>query len=149
MLDRCFGEIILGANTLTPQVKLMQCKFIKSNGKQCNANAMRNSELCFTHNPETKEAKKEAVVRGGKSPKKNYNPLLPVKIEDSSGVVKLLVKTINEVRTGEIDLRVANCLGYLSGHLIKAMEVSDIEKRVEEIEKQLEERRNQGKKAWR
>ena len=118
----------------------MQCKFIKSNGKQCNANAMRDSGFCFTHNPATKEAKKEAVTKGGKSPKKNYNPLLPVKIEDSADVAQLLSKTINEVRAGEIDLRVANCIGYLSGHLIKALEVSDLEKRVEEIEKHIEDK---------
>ena len=134
----------------------MQCKFTKSNKKQCNANAMKSNEFCFTHNPNTKEAKKEAVVRGGKSPKKNYNPLPPVEIEDSGGVAKLLAKTMNEVRAGEIDLRVANCLGYLSGHLLKALEASDLEKRVEEIENKLEERnkqkegdRHKGKRLWR
>lgn len=118
----------------------MQCKFIKSNRKQCNANAMRDREFCFTHNPETKEAKKEAVTRGGKSPKKNYNPLPPIEMKSVSGVAEMLNRVANAVMAGEIDLRVANCLGYLSGHLSKALEVSDIEKRVEEIEKQLEEK---------
>ncbi len=118
----------------------MQCKFIKSNKKRCNANAIKNSDFCFSHDPAKKEAKKEAVTKGGKSPKKNYNPLPPVKINDSADVARLLARTINEVRAGAIDLRVANCIGYLSGHLIKALEVSDIENRVEEIEKHIEER---------
>lgn len=118
----------------------MRCEFIKLNKEQCNANAMRNSQFCFTHNPETREAKQEAVIRGGKSPKKNYNPLSPVELSDSKSVVSLLSQTINEVRQGEIDLRVANCIGYLSGHLIKALEVSDLEKRVDEIEKIIKER---------
>ena len=116
----------------------MQCKFIKLNKKQCNANALRDTDFCFSHNPATKEEKKEATVRGGKSPKKNYNPLPPVEIKGSADVAQLLAKTINEVRAGEINLRVANCIGYLSGHLIKAFEVSDLEKRVEAIEKQME-----------
>ena len=101
---------------------------------------MRDSQFCFTHNPETKKAKKEAVIRGGKSPKRNRNPLLPVELTDSKSVASLLARTINEVRVGEIDLRVANCVGYLAGHLIKALEVSDLEKRIEGIEKTIKER---------
>jgi hypothetical protein len=118
----------------------MQCKFTKPNGKRCKANAMRNSEFCFTHNPVMKKAKKEAVIKGGKSPKKNYNPLPPVELTDNKSVASLLAQVINEVREGEIDLRVANCIGYLAGHLIKALEISDLEERVEKIEKTIKER---------
>jgi len=124
-----------------PQVKLMQCQFIKSDDAQCEANSLKNSEFCFTHNPETKEAKQLAVIKGGKSPKKNYDPLTPVEISGSKSVVNLLAITINEVRQGEIDLRVANCIGYLSGHLIKALEVSEIENRIETIEQVILERK--------
>ena len=119
----------------------MQCKFIKQDNNQCEANSMQENEFCFTHNPETKEAKHQAVIKGGNSPKKNYNPLTPVEISDSRSVVKLLATTINEVRQGEIDLRVANCIGYLAGHLIKALEVSEIESRMETIERVILERK--------
>ena len=118
----------------------MQCKFIKQDNNQCEANAMQGNEFCFTHNPEVSEAKHQAVVKGGSSPKKNYNPLPPIEISDSKSVVNLLATTINEVRQGTIDLRVANCVGYLAGHLIKALEVSDLEKRIEGIEKTIKER---------
>ncbi|MSU44957.1 hypothetical protein EXS45_02145 [Candidatus Nomurabacteria bacterium] len=119
----------------------MQCKFIKQDNNRCGANAMQGSELCFTHNPEVSESKHEAVVKGGSSPKKNYNTLAPVEISDAKSVVKLLATTVNEVRQGEIDLRVANCIGYLSGHLIKALEVSEIESRMETIERVILERK--------
>ena len=102
---------------------------------------MKDSEFCFTHNPEASEAKYQAVVKGGSSPKKNYSPLAPVVISDSNSVVKLLATTINEVRKGEIDLRVANCIGYLSGHLIKALEVSEIGNRMETIERVILEKK--------
>jgi hypothetical protein len=98
---------------------------------------MRDTEFCFTHNPETREARKEAVIKGGSSPKKNYNPLPPLEIGNTKDVVKLLGQTINEVRQGIIDLRVANCVGYLAGHLIKALEVADLEDRVVSIEETL------------
>lgn len=114
---------------------LKRCKFLKPDGTRCKAWAMTDSDFCFTHNPEMKEAKKEAVIRGGKSPKKNYNPLEPIEIKDNKDVVKLIAQTINEVRQGIIDVRVANCIFYGSGQLIKALEIADLERRIEEIEK--------------
>jgi len=50
---------------------------------------MKNSRFCFTHNPETKDAKKLAVIKGGKSPKKNLNPLPPIEIYNNKDVVKV------------------------------------------------------------
>ncbi|KKQ35288.1 MAG: hypothetical protein US50_C0019G0010 [Candidatus Nomurabacteria bacterium GW2011_GWB1_37_5] len=120
---------------------MSQCQFIKQNNEKCEANAMTDKGYCFTHNPETKGAKQLAVIKGGKSPKKNYNPLSPIEISDSRSVVNLLATTINEVRQGKADLRVANCIGYLAGHLIKALEVSELEGRLETVEKVILERR--------
>lgn len=117
-----------------------RCNFIKPNKIQCKAWAMVDSEFCFTHNPKMKKAKKEAVIKGGKSPRKNYNPLPVIELTNTKSVANLLTKVINEVRTGEIELRVANCIGYLTGHLIKALEISELEKRVEEIEKVIKDK---------
>lgn len=119
----------------------MNCKFIKENSEQCQANAMKNSEFCFTHNPDTEELRQAAVSLGGKTPKKNLNPLPPVEINSSKDVIRLLVTTINEVRSGDIDLRTANCVGYLSGHLIKAFEVGDITEKIELINSLIIERK--------
>lgn len=115
------------------------CKFIKTGGEKCEAWAMTDSDFCFTHNPEMEEAKKEAVIKGGQSPKKNFNPLPPVNIESNKDVVKLVSQVINEVRQGIIDVRVANCLFYGSGMLIKAFEITDLEGRVESLEEILNE----------
>lgn len=112
-----------------------RCKFIKTDEKQCEAWAMTDSDFCFTHNPDTKEEKQLAVTKGGKSPKRNYNPLEPIEIESTKDVVELISQTINEVRLGEINIRVANCIGFLSGHLIKALEVANLEERVAKVER--------------
>lgn len=112
----------------------MQCKFIKSDDLQCEANATSASEFCFSHNPEMHEAKIEAVTKGGKSPRKNYDPLEPVELKDSKDIVKLASQVINEVRQGAIDIRVANCIFYGTGQLIKAFEIADLEERVTKIE---------------
>lgn len=112
----------------------MRCEFIKPNGEQCRADAMNNSRFCFSHNPETKEAKKEAVKRGGLA-KKNRLNLLPVKIKTIKDVISLLEDTVNRLRGGEVEPRLANAVGYLAGHMIKGLEKSDLEERLEKLEK--------------
>lgn len=118
----------------------MQCKFIKPNRERCKANAIENSDFCFSHNPEMREAKRKAVIKGGKSPKKNYNPLEPIEIKNNKDVVKLISQVINEVRQGKIEIRVANCIFYGAGQLIKALEIANLEERVEKIEEKLEQK---------
>ena len=115
----------------------MRCHYIKSNKEQCSANAMIGSKFCFTHNPATQEEKRAAVVKGGKMSKKNHNTLATITLSQPKDVVSLLNATINEVRGGVVELRVANCLGYLSGHLIKAFEIADLDDRISKIEKVL------------
>ena len=102
---------------------------------------MTDSDYCFTHDPNKKEERALAVSKGGMTPKKNYNPLPPMEISKPQDVILLLGDTINKVRSGKLDVRVANCLGVLSGHLIKAMEVSELESRVETIERVILERK--------
>lgn len=118
-----------------------KCQHSKEGGERCEAWAMTDSEFCFRHNPETKEERALASARGGMTPKKNGHPLPPIEIGKPQDVVLLLADTINKVRAGEMDTRVANCLGVLSGHLIKAMEVSELEGRVETIERVILERK--------
>ena len=62
-----------------------------------------------------------------------------VPLDDTRDVVRLLADTINHVRRGEIDPRVANSVGYLAGILIKALERGEIEARLEALEAAIRE----------
>lgn len=125
----------------------MQCKHTKDNGEQCNANAMTGSDFCFLHNPEiSEEDKKEAQTRGGQNRARIIKEALPeIKIKTSKDAVLLLTDTINRVRAGEMDTKIATTIGYLSGHLIKAYEVSDLEERFSRLEKTIEENLKTGR----
>ena len=57
-----------------------------------------------------------------------------LEIKGAEEVVRLLSVTINQVRKGEIDPRIANAVGYLSGIILKAKEQGDIEERLKQIE---------------
>lgn len=121
-----------------------KCQRQKGNGERCEAWAMSGCEFCFRHNPNTNVERVLASIKGGMTSKKNYHPLPPIEIKKLQDVVLLLADTINKVRGGEMDIRIANCLGFLSGHLIKAMEVSEIDVRVETIERAIFERKTTG-----
>lgn len=121
----------------------MKCNHTKSNGDHCNAHSMENSVYCFFHCPNITEEEKKAVQsRGGKGyALRNTSPLPPVSISEPKDVVSLLEQTINQVRAGEMDVKVGNCIGVLSGHLIKAMEITSLKNRFEIIERAILERR--------
>lgn len=114
----------------------MRCIYKKESGEQCQANTITGSDYCYMHDPNiSKEEKMDAKIRGGSSRAvlmKEPLPELPIK--KMPDVALLLIDTINRVRTGKMDIRVANCLGFLSEKLIKALEVSDLEERFEKLE---------------
>ena len=113
----------------------MKCRQI-TNGKECGANAMRDSDFCYLHNPNISEGeKREAQTRGGQNRSlKVYQTLPPVKIEKTSDIMALLTETINQVRHGDLVCRVGNTIGYIARVAIKAYETSELENRLERIE---------------
>ncbi len=121
-----------------------KCAALKPDGTPCEAWAQTDQELCFVHaNP---DGWAEANQRGGQAVKKNSHPLPPLALQQPTEVVTLLADTINRVRAGELDLRVANCIGYLAGHLTRAIETAKLDDRVKTIESILAGRKAYAKK---
>ena len=70
-------------------------------------------------------------------------PTLPVgasefDLKTAEDVRGMLEDTINKVRTGQLDAKIGNNIGYLASQLLKAIEIGDIESRLDAIEKGLE-----------
>jgi hypothetical protein len=122
-----------------PDVK---CKQIKDDGTPCGAFAMQGTEFCFFHNPDIDEAeKKDAQTKGGANRalvNKESLPAIPIKAP--SDAITLLNDTIDKVRSGKLDIRVANCIDVLTGHLLKAFEVAELTSKVEFIEQVIQKR---------
>lgn len=113
----------------------MKCQQ-KINGKQCGANVLRGSQFCYHHDPKiSQEEKRKAQAKGGQNrSQKVSKPLDPMGIVNAGDITFLIADTINQVRVGEMDCRVANTIGYLAGVALKSFEISNIEKRLEKIE---------------
>ena len=121
----------------------MQCTYIKANNQPCKAHAMKGSLFCFTHNPETRNEHAKAVVLGGLNSSRKDSANLPaINLQQPNEVVQLLEETINGVRDGSIPPKVASTIGYLAGYLLKAIEASDLNKRLEVIERVILERKS-------
>ncbi len=119
----------------------MKCTYTKTNGERCGANAMKKSNYCFAHNPDTKEDHSLAVVKGGKSSKRDRLSLPERDVKTPSDVVEILEETINGVRNGSIPPNVANTIAYICSHTLKAMETANLDGRIEMIESILMQRK--------
>ena len=113
-----------------------QCCYQRRNGKKCQANATASSGLCFFHDPDRAADRRAAQRAGGL---RNKGISLPadtpdLEMRNVKNVVALLGVTINQVRRGQIDPRVSNAVGYLSGMLLKAFEIGSLEDRISALE---------------
>jgi hypothetical protein len=113
-----------------------QCRHQRRDGRNCRANAIARSEFCFFHAPDRAADRLEAQRNGGL---RNKGASLPPETHDCDlknvgDVVVLLGTTINHVRRGQVDPRIANSIGYLSGILLKALEMETLEQRISDLE---------------
>lgn len=119
-----------------------QCEYINpETNEQCNGFALEFG-LCFSHDPDKAEEKHEAVTKGGKAPKKIVLNLPAVSIKTVEDVMSVLEETINAVRSGEIPTsNPANTIGFLCSHILKAIELSSVDTRLDAIDRIILERR--------
>ena len=121
----------------------MKCEFIKPDGTKCEAHAIKDSEFCYFHNPDiSDEEKREAQSNGGKTKALTLKEPLPeLVLAEPADAVLLIADTISRVRAGTLDIRTANCLGFLSDKLLKAFETSRLNDRLEVIERVILEKK--------
>lgn len=116
----------------------LNCKFVNETGEPCEAFAIKGSEYCWFHDPVKLQERIEACKKGGKAGMRKVLPDSNVKINSLKDIVRLLESTINDVRTGQIDVRIANSVAYLSQVLRQVMEQEFLEKRLDSLEKEVE-----------
>ncbi len=120
----------------------MKCKARTGSGKPCKANALIDKDYCLAHDPESRKKFKEITKKGGKVKKKVQVSLALIEFKGNSGeVLDLLADTINRVRSENMPPRIANTIGYLAGHMLKALEIAEIESRLRKVERIVLERK--------
>ena len=124
------------------------CKGTTKAGQPCKAEALAGGDFCFFHDPDKVKERKAARTKGGQAGKlATLADVKPWRVNraktgevvvfeevTSIEIVKLLADTIDEVKTGEIDAKVANATGYLAGIILKAIQYEAFEERLAAIE---------------
>ena len=118
-----------------------KCQFRKKNGERCGADSQTGKTLCIFHDPARADDGQRARQAGGLSRSRPARVLpsnTPEHCLDSpKDVSNLLAASINQLRRGKLDPRVANAVGYLSTVLLRALEQGSLEERMAKLEAML------------
>ena len=121
-----------------------KCQFRKKNGTRCGANAQPANGLCVFHDPAKASEGRRARRAGGISRSRaaavppSDTPDHP--LSNTTEVSAFLADSINQLRRGQLDPRVANGMGYLTSVLLRALEQGPLEERMAKIEAALAQR---------
>ena len=120
---------------------MAKCHFRKKDGSRCGANAQPDNGTCVFHDPARAGDGPRARQAGGLNrsrPAKTLPPDTPDhSLASPKDVSNLLADSINQLRRGELDPRVANAVGYLSTVLLRALEQGPLEERMAKLEAML------------
>jgi hypothetical protein len=113
----------------------MQCQKKKRDGSQCRAHAPTGAKYCALHSEPGK-----AALLGSKGGRRRtvYNPdgLKEFTAPKSAADLRdLLAYSIVEIRSGKLDPKLANSISYLGAGFLRALEVSDLERRLKALER--------------
>jgi len=114
----------------------MQCQKKKRDGKRCRAPALAGKKYCALH---AEPGRAAALGRKGGCRRTVYSPdslkefVAP---QSAADLRDLLAESIIEIRAGKLDPKVGNALGYLGTSLLRALEASDTERRLDALEGQ-------------
>jgi general stress protein YciG len=115
-----------------------KCQAKTKAGRQCAAPAVRGSALCALHSDPNRAA--ELGRKGGARNRKVYdNDVRNVSVPESAGDVKrMLAETMADIRAERMDPKLGSTLGYLGMALLRAFEVAELERRLEQMEQRHE-----------
>ena len=114
------------------------CKFLRQDGRACEARAMAGSDFCFFHDPAAVKPRRDAQQRGGRKklrvPALDSVPTRDFDLSDPKDITKLLAYAVNRIVRGEIDPKCAYALGYLADCSLRAFNAGTLAERLTHLE---------------
>jgi len=113
--------------TVSPQSR--QCAYVGPDGYRCRAVPLTGKEFCFFHDPDSAELRRRAGVAGGRArARKVLAEASLCQLDSRESLITLLSETVQQVRTGQIDPKVANAVGYLVNVARQILESDEYER---------------------
>jgi hypothetical protein len=115
------------------------CKAKAKAGGPCAAPAIKGGLFCAIHSDPERAA--QLGRKGGMGNRHVYqnHPMEVAAPQTATDVKNLLAEAMAAIRAGKMDPKLGTTLGYLGTSLLKAIETSDIEKRLEKLENGLKD----------
>ena len=117
----------------------MRCSSQRRDGERCKANAINGQQCCFLH---SSPGKASELGRTGGARRRVYD-LSRLKhfppAKNATDLVAVAGQTLVDVRSGKIDVKVANAIAGLAGVMMKLLEASTFEERLTRLENFREE----------
>jgi len=114
-----------------------KCQIVKVDGTRCMTNAQPNG-FCVFHDPSRVEQGRRARRAGGLTRSRTVAVLPPTTpdllLKTATDVSDLMADSINRLRRGQLDPKIASTIGYLASVHLRSLEQSAIEKRLTQIE---------------
>ena len=115
-----------------------KCEFRKKSGERCGADVQTGKSICVFHDP-ARASDGQRARRAGGITRSRAASVLPLDtpdhpLGDTNQVSVLLADSINRLRRGQLDPRIANAMGYLASVLLKALESGKMEERLAHLE---------------
>jgi hypothetical protein len=123
---------------------MSRCTSTRADGSPCQAVAVPGRDQCAFHDPGIAGSRAEGRREGGRQ-RSRPRVTLPadhpdIDVRSVRDVCRVLSETMNQVRTGRLDPRVANTVGYLASVMVRALEAGDLEERLATLEAAVQSR---------
>ena len=115
----------------------MRCEATRRDGQPCEAQALPGRTLCWAHEPELRGRAREANAAGGRN-RSNASRAARYAPRDLQGLVRQLLESVGEVHRGDLDPKRAQAMASLAGAVVRAYQVGEIERRLEELESRMD-----------
>ena len=111
----------------------MQCQKRKRDGERCRARTVTGKKFCSLHAEPGRAA--ELGRKGGRrravTASRTSRHSVRLRVPPIYGA--LIAQSIVELRTGTLDPRLANLISYLGACFLRALEMSDLEARLQAL----------------
>ena len=121
----------------------MKCRAKTISGQACQAQAITNSNFCFTHDPASGAARAKARKIGGqrnRTPHAGNPEILPAKVRTIDDVLVVLDYALAEVIPLENSIQRGRFIVAIAGAFIDAIKTGELESRLMAIESALKAR---------
>jgi hypothetical protein len=123
------------------------CSGIRADGGRCRAQAIVDSQWCFSHHPDYEEARRRRASRGGKRGGRGRPSPATAELARLQGRFEDLVDKVlaGEVERGDgaVAAQLLNGARACVVGLLKAREQEELEGRLEEVEEILRQRKDE------